>query len=79
MQLSASKSDAEARRKWVALVSRNPGLFKGLGRVIAKSYLGKRKGTWYRLRAGPFANRGAANQMCARAKKRKVACYVVRR
>lgn len=79
VQLSSAKSMGNAQQSWRNLRRRHPDLFDGLSNSIAKTYLGAKKGTWYRLRAGPFETRASARLACERAKKRKVACFVVRR
>ncbi len=44
---------------------------------VQKADLGAR-GVFYRVQAGPFADGSAASQTCDKAKRQKLACFVVR-
>ena len=79
VQLASAKSAKGLRRTWSKLRQSHPSLFKGLNESVVKKNLGPKKGVWYRLRAGAFANASAARAFCARAKKRKVGCLATRR
>lgn len=78
-QLAATRTRESAGAALNKLRKANPALFQGLRPEIVTSRPGKSRGTWYRLRVGPFASRKAARGYCGRAAARKVACLIVSR
>lgn len=78
-QLAATRTRESAGAALNKLRKANPALFQGVHPKIVTSRPGKSRGTWYRLRVGPFASRKAARGYCGRAAARKVACLIVSR
>jgi cell division septation protein DedD len=70
VQLGAYGSAQGARGQWAAM-SRKIGALGGLSPVYEPA------GTFTRLRAGPLANRAAAERLCAAAKAGGQACFPV--
>jgi TPR repeat protein len=61
----ASLATAElADESWRTLVERYPDLLGGLALTVRKVDLGLEKGVWYRVLAGPFADRQSAKSAC---------------
>lgn len=79
VQVASVKSAEAARRRWGQLRKSHSELFAGLTSSIRRKDLGARKGIWYRLRAGPFADASKAKGFCRRASAEKVGCFLVRR
>lgn len=77
-QLGAARSMDAIRFTWNRIQKRNPSLFRGVQPDFQTHKLGGSRGTWYRLRVGPFAL-ADARAFCGRAKAHKVACIVVSR
>lgn len=77
IQVASLRSEAEVRRAWNRLQTRNRDLLNNLDLNIARKDLGA-KGVYYRLQAGPLADRSAASSLCSKLKQRKVGCFVVR-
>lgn len=78
-QLGAARSMDAIRFTWSRIQKRNPELFRGMQPDYKTRNAGGSRGTWYRLRVGPFAQLSDARAFCNRAKARKVACIVVSR
>lgn len=76
IQLLASKSQAKAKLARTRMLKSHGKLLSGLAFTVDRADLGKR-GVFYRLRAGPLADRDAAEKLCARFKARKVECVIV--
>ncbi|MEE8515069.1 MAG: SPOR domain-containing protein [Alphaproteobacteria bacterium] len=76
IQLLASKSEAKAKLARTRMLKSHGKLLTGLAFTVDRADLGKR-GVFYRLRAGPLADRGAAEKLCARFKARKMECVIV--
>ncbi len=77
VQLLSSRSADEARNAWARLKDNNGDLLGALSPTVARRDLGDR-GTFYRLRAGPFADEGKARALCDSLAGRGVSCIVVR-
>ncbi len=78
IQLASLRSDAAVARSWKRLVRSNEDLLGGLRLTIARRDLGSGKGVYFRLQAGPLPDAAAARDLCARLKRRKLSCLVVR-
>ncbi len=78
IQLSSLNSKGAAEREWARLQSSFPDLLGDKKLLVQRAALGDR-GTFYRIRTGPFAKFDVAREFCARLKSRKQDCLVVRR
>ena len=78
IQLASLRSNAAVARSWKRLVRSNEDLLGGLRLTIARRDLGSGKGVYFRLQAGPLPDAAAARDLCARLKRRKLSCLVVR-
>ena len=77
VQLVAVRSEERAQAAWRGLVKKHDGLLGGLKHDVVRADLGE-KGVYYRLRAGPLADKDAANSLCAKLKAMKVGCMAVK-
>jgi cell division protein FtsN len=76
VQIGAAKNEASANGEIARLAKKHPDIFAGLSGVVIRVDLGA-KGVWYRMRVGPFANRGEAGGVCGQLKAVDVGCFVV--
>lgn len=76
VQLGAFGKNSTAVELWGIIQDRNFSILKGFESDIMMIDLGK-KGVFYRLRAGPVADRLAADKICQALKANKQACIVV--
>lgn len=74
LQLGAYKSEEEANTAWKTFKGKHGAILAGAGPNIQKADLGE-KGTWYRLRTGPFASKEAAQSVCDKLKADGGACF----
>lgn len=77
IQLSAVRSDAAAKTEWDKLKKTHPTVLGRLSLNVEKADLGQ-KGVYYRIQAGPFADRAAADAACQELTKQKASCLVIR-
>lgn len=77
VRLAAYRSVENSRKGWDILRKANPDLFQDLEPRIHRIDFGPEKGIFYRLEAGPLADRTAAGALCAALKARKFDCLVV--
>ena len=70
-------SEQGAMGEWSRLVGTNKDALGGLTPSVARVDLGE-KGVYFRLRAGPLADRAAAESLCATLSAQNVGCIVVR-
>jgi hypothetical protein len=63
LQLGSVRDEKGATGEWNRLMRRHAAALKGMTPRIDKADLGE-KGVWYRLRAGPYADRDAAKAAC---------------
>ncbi len=77
IQLAALRSGDRAREHWQKLRKAHGDLLGELTLNVVTADLGER-GTFYRLRAGRFPDRAAAERICAQLAARKVGCLVVK-
>lgn len=73
LQIGSYKSDAEANASWTTYKGAHSSV-AGYSSDVRKVELGT-KGTWYRLRIGPFANLSEANAACAKLKAQGGNCF----
>ena len=76
IQLGAFRTRAKAANTGRGLQRRHQGLLGGLIMVVERVDLGSR-GIFYRLRAGPIANRQTARSLCRSLGKRRINCFLV--
>ncbi len=77
IQLASVLSEAAAQAEWKRIASKNKTLLGAYQPLITKADLGER-GVFYRLRAGPLADKAAADALCASLEEAKVGCIVIR-
>jgi cell division septation protein DedD len=77
IQLSAVRTEAAAKTEWDKLKKSHASVLGRLTLNVEKADLGQ-KGIYYRIQAGPFADRAAADAACQELTKQKAACLVVR-
>ena len=65
-----------ARRGWEKLSAAHRDVLDGLEYRISVIDLGSGRGTYYRLKAGPFDDIKAARQVCKAMKARKTFCVI---
>jgi len=73
LQIGSYTSEAEANTSWQSYKQAHPSV-AGFSPEIKAADLGT-KGTWYRLRVGPFASIGEANAACAKLKAQGARCF----
>ena len=76
IQLGAFRTRAKAANLGRGLQRRHRNLLGGLNMVVERVDLGT-KGIFYRLRAGPIANRKTARRLCQSLGKQRVNCFLV--
>jgi cell division septation protein DedD len=76
VQLASLRSPEAAREEWARLKRENPDLLGKLTAVAVRSDLGA-KGVYYRIEAGPLADRTAAARLCKALKERDFGCSLV--
>jgi cell division protein FtsN len=75
LQIGSFPSEALAGAAWARFSRTHAGAISGLSHdVVAVQLPGK--GTWYRLRVGPFPTRAAAGTKCAELKGQGATCLV---
>lgn len=75
LQLTASRSEAEARALWQKVSRKNPALASKQP-DIEKTDIGS-LGTFYRLQIGPFQNKAESLKLCNALKQGGVDCFLV--
>ena len=78
IQLASLRSNVAAAQSWKRLVKSHKDLLGGLRMTIARRDLGSAKGVFFRMQAGPLPDAVAARDLCARLKRRKLNCIVIR-
>jgi hypothetical protein len=76
VQLAAGKSEASVQKEWAALQKAHPDLLGPLSLNIERVDKGA-SGIFYRLQAGPLADKNAAKELCASLKQKGQDCLVV--
>ncbi len=77
IQLAAYREAGAATQGWHKLSRANRSLLRGLKPSVIRVDLGAGKGIFYRLQAGPIADRETADTLCVELKRQKVGCLVV--
>ena len=77
IQLVSVPTEDAAQSEWKRISGRHKDLFAALAPAITPADLGE-KGIYYRLRAGPLADKAAADQLCATLAADKVGCIVIK-
>jgi cell division protein FtsN len=75
IQIGSYESEALANGAWSSFKARYGDVTGGLSENIQKTEIAG-KGTYYRLRFGPFADRGAASEACFKLKAEGANCFV---
>jgi SPOR domain len=78
IQIASVRVEDQAQADWFRLVQLHRDLLAGLQMTVSKADLGPEKGVFYRIRAGEFGDRGAAERLCLDLKARGVSCLVVK-
>ena len=76
IQLASVPSEDAAQAEWTRLSARHKDLL-AFTPVVTRADLGD-KGIYYRLRAGPFADKAAADAFCSTLTADKISCVAVR-
>ncbi len=79
VQFFALRSEASARRAWSQLEAKNKNLFGKLRPTVVRTRLRVSGKSVYRLQVGDFATWTKAQNLCRKAKLRRLDCIVVRR
>ncbi|MCH9050100.1 MAG: tetratricopeptide repeat protein [Proteobacteria bacterium] len=74
VHLASYRSRTAADRGWIRLRRAHREVLDDLESEITKVNLGPRKGIFYRLKAGPVADKAAAAEVCRRLKSRRQYC-----
>jgi cell division septation protein DedD len=75
VQVGAFRSQAEADGQWAKMQGKLGAFLDGKGKDVEVADLGA-KGTYYRLRVGPFASADEAKTYCAGLKERGTDCLI---
>lgn len=75
IQLAAVKSKAAAQKEWVRIQKAHPDLLGALSLHVERFNKSATE-TYYRIQAGPLADKAAAKQLCAKLKEQNQACLV---
>lgn len=76
VQLAAVKSEDTAKAEWAKMQKAHPDLLGGL--TLTVESVDKNGTTFYRIQAGPLADRAAAKQLCASLKGKGQDCIVAK-
>ncbi|HTZ36336.1 MAG TPA: SPOR domain-containing protein [Stellaceae bacterium] len=76
IQLASLRTPDEAREEWARLKRANADLLGRMTAVAVKADMGER-GIYYRVEAGPLADRDAALRLCRQLKERGLGCSLV--
>ncbi|MDB5358772.1 MAG: tonB [Rhodospirillales bacterium] len=76
IQIAATKDEASARAEFVRLQKAHADLLGNLSATVVKADLGD-KGTFYRIQAGPIADKAQADKLCSQLKPLGIGCIVV--
>jgi cell division protein FtsN len=77
LQIGSYKSAQEAADAWSAARAAHASVLEGLSPDVKQVDLGD-KGTWFRLRLAPFADKTAANALCDKLKAEGGTCILAR-
>ena len=76
VQLSALKTEDDAKAEWSRVVKQNGEILDGLSMNIQRADLGS-KGVFWRLRAAYLPDRKSAEEICSKLSARKVGCLII--
>jgi cell division septation protein DedD len=76
IQIAATKDEASARAEFARLQKAHADLLGNLTANVVKADLGD-KGTFYRIQAGPIADKAQADKLCSQLKPLGIGCIVV--
>jgi cell division septation protein DedD len=76
VQIAATKDEASAKAEFARLQKAHADLLGNLSATLVKADLGD-KGTFYRIQAGPIADKAQADKLCAQLKPLGIGCIVV--
>lgn len=77
LQIGSYKTRDEANESWSVFREKHADAIEGLSIDIKAADLGD-KGTWYRLRLGPFTDKEAASAVCEKIKSAGGKCFLSR-
>jgi len=77
IQLAAFREETIAHAGWEKLVKKHTDVLADLKPTVVRVDLGPGKGIYYRLQAGPFTDKAAAEAVCVKLKAQKQPCLVV--
>ena len=77
VQLASARSADAAMGEWKRISGKNADVLQGLSPTVAQAEVAD-KGTYFRLRAGPVADKAAADALCGSLAGRNVACIVIK-
>lgn len=77
IQLASVLSEDAAMAEWKRISGKNKDILGAYQAAVTRADLGER-GVFYRLRAGPLADKAAADALCASLQAQKVGCIVVK-
>lgn len=78
VQVAAMRSSEAAYGGWQRLQAQHKDLLGKLKLTVQRVDLGPEKGVFYRVQAGPLADRAAARDLCTKLSLRRVGCLIVR-
>src|SRR5262249_17473711 len=73
VQIAATKDEPSARAEFARLQKAHPDLLGNLSATMVKADLGD-KGTFYRIQAGPIADKAQADKLCGQLKPLGIGC-----
>ncbi|MDC0074688.1 SPOR domain-containing protein [Alphaproteobacteria bacterium] len=76
IHLASFKSLAAAKKGWEDILNNQKDILTGLDYKISKVELSNNKGTYYRLKAGPYISRESAKESCKFLKAKKLYCKI---
>ena len=76
VQIAATKDEPSARAEFARLQKAHADLLGNLSATVVKADLGD-KGVFYRIQAGPIADKAQADKLCAQLKPLGIGCIVV--
>ena len=77
IQIAATTDDAAAHKTWDGLQKAHPDLLGSLGLTVVRVDLGD-KGIFFRVQAGPLADRAQADKLCGQLKAISIGCIIVK-
>ncbi len=78
VQVASFRSEESADKEWNRLLRRHRDLLGSVKHIIDRADLGAERGVFYRVQIGPFPDRAAASDLCAKLRAREASCIVVK-